>query len=98
MNKYEEMKARQQAEVNAFPMFWAYSKEDFFEGMKKLGVENESELCYLGAGLDGGFIKKTDKQRFKDMLIRHKQERTDAIAGDKTGGRLYIRYVLHGTE
>ena len=84
-NLYKELHERQQAEINAFPMFWAYSEKQYMEGMKKLGVENESELCYLGAGLGGGIIRKADKQNYLDMLSRHRHERADAIAEDKTG-------------
>ena len=84
-NLYKERHERQQAEINAFPMFWAYSEKQYMEGMKKLGVENESELCYLGAGLGGGIIRKADKQNYLDMLSRHRHERADAIAEDKTG-------------
>ena len=36
-NPYQEMRNRQQAEVNAFPMFFAFNKQQFAEGMRKLG-------------------------------------------------------------
>lgn len=94
MNKYTELKKRHQQEVDAFPMVWAYSKEQLTDGMKKLGVESEEELCFLGAGLGGGIIKKTDKQRFLDMLRSHRKERADAIADDKTGdGFIYDMFL-----
>ena len=35
-NQYQEMRNRQQAEVNAFPMFFAFNKQQFAEGMRKL--------------------------------------------------------------
>ena len=37
-NQYQEMRNRQQAEVNAFPMFFAFNKQQFAEGMRKLGL------------------------------------------------------------
>ena len=38
INQYQEMRNRQQAEVNAFPMFFAFNKQQFAEGMRKLGL------------------------------------------------------------
>ena len=37
-NQYQEMRNHQQAEVNAFPMFFAFNKQQFAEGMRKLGT------------------------------------------------------------
>ena len=37
-NQYQEMRNRQQAEANAFPMFFAFNKQQFAEGMRKLGL------------------------------------------------------------
>lgn len=37
-NQYQEMRNHQQAEVNAFPMFFAFNKQQFAEGMRKLGL------------------------------------------------------------
>lgn len=34
-NRYQEMRNRQQAEVTAFPMFFAFSNKQFEEGMHK---------------------------------------------------------------
>ena len=33
-NQYQEMRNRQQAEINAFPMFFAFNKQQFAEGMQ----------------------------------------------------------------
>ena len=37
-NQYQEMRNRQQAEINAFPMFFAFNKQQFAEGMRTLGL------------------------------------------------------------
>ena len=53
MNRYVELKRRQEKEVNEFPMFFAFSKEQFSEGMKKLGLEpDEKDKIYSILGWD----------------------------------------------
>ena len=37
-NQYQELRNRQQEEVNAFPMFFAFDKQQFAEGMRRLGL------------------------------------------------------------
>jgi hypothetical protein len=39
MNKYQELREKQQAELNAFPMFFAFNQKQFEEGMKSLGLK-----------------------------------------------------------
>ena len=36
-NHYQELRDRQQEEVNAFPMFFAFDQRQFAEGMRRLG-------------------------------------------------------------
>ena len=84
MNKYQEMKERQQKEVNEFPMAFAFNKEQFDEGMRKLGLDpsETDKVCRIPAG---GFIRLDDVDRLKEMFKRHKQEIRKAIAKDRTG-------------
>ena len=37
-NQYQELRDRQQEEVNAFPLFFAFDKQQFAEGMSRLGL------------------------------------------------------------
>lgn len=48
-NQYQEMRNRQQAEVNAFPMFFAFNKQQFAEGMRKLGLSpsDTRQVCSI---------------------------------------------------
>ena len=55
-NTYAALRERQQEAFNAFPCFFAFSKDQFAEGMAKLGVASEKEL-YQGIG--GMFYRKT---------------------------------------
>ena len=45
-NQYQEMRNRQQSEINAFPMFFAFNKQQFAEGMRTLGL-SLSDTCQM---------------------------------------------------
>lgn len=84
MNAYDEMKQRHQAEVNALPMYWAFTEERFEETLKELGLtKNDTDkLCNT---FGGGFCLAKDSKMIADTLIRHHEERKAAIEADKTG-------------
>jgi len=71
---YTQLKARQQAEVNAFPMVFAFSTEQFVEAMAKLGLmpEDTDKICTIGH--IGGFCLRTDADALIGMLDRHSKE------------------------
>lgn len=95
MSQYRAMKDRHQKEVNEFPMFFAFSNEQFAEGMKKLGLEpSETDKIYR-LGNTGGFYRKTDGQKLKDMFDRHEKEMADAIAQDTTGTGFIFEMFLY---
>jgi len=41
VNTYLKLKQTRQKEVDKFPMFFAFNKEQFAEGLKKLNVKQE---------------------------------------------------------
>ena len=96
MNAYQDLKTRHQQEIDAFPMFFAFSNDQFEAGMEKLGVDpcDVNKLFSIGGG---GYIRKADKQAFVDMLNRHKKEMAEAR---KQGNTLYdmIKYELANHE
>lgn len=79
---YRELKERQQQEVNAFPMFAAFSEKQFDEGMKRLKIKTRKEVLSIGAGV---FIRKSDRDAFVGMMKRHTDEIKQACADDQTG-------------
>ena len=82
---YKELKDRQQAEINAFPFIWAFNEKQLADGMRKLGLNPDTDkdkLCSIGAG---GVIRKTDAEAMREMFARHRRELQEAIAADKTG-------------
>lgn len=101
MNEYKELRDRQQAEVNAFPMFFAFSNKQFAEGMEKLGLRPDDTDKIYKFGSTGGFYRKTDSKALHDMLDRHAGEMATAIAKDETGeGFIYdmFNYELANHE
>lgn len=101
MNPYIEMKQRHQAEVNAFPMKFAFTKESLARGMRELGLDPGKDMEKIVAIPGGGFIRKSDKQSFLDLLSRHEKEREEAVAADKDGtGYAYhmFRYEMANHE
>jgi len=84
MNKYRELQAAQEKERNAFPFMFAFSQEQFNEGMVGLGLDpKDTDKIYSIGG--GGYIRKTDSKAMHDMFNKHNQETKDAIAADKDG-------------
>lgn len=101
MNSYIEMKQRHQAEVNAFPMKFAFTQESLERGMRELGLDPKKDMEKIVAIPGGGFIREIDKQAFLDLFARHDKERKEAVAADKDGtGYLYhmFRYELANHE
>lgn len=82
MNKYTELKSKHQAEVNAFPMFFAFSDKQFEEGMAKFGLTITDTDKIYKLGSTGGFYLRSDSQKLKDMFERHAKEMDDAIKND----------------
>lgn len=86
---YKEFKDRQQEEFNKFSndhIFYAFSKEQFSEGMKKLGLDPEEDQGKIyGLAGTGGFYKKTDAKAVRAMFDRLEKEKQEALANDQTG-------------
>lgn len=84
-NKYKELKNKQQIEYDKFPKFYAFSNEQFREGMKKLGLDENQENEILSYGGMGLYIKKEDKEELESLFTRQKNELKEEIKNDKTG-------------
>lgn len=84
MNRYAELRNRQQAEINDFPFMWAFNNKQFEEGMARLGLlpTDTDKIYSIGAG---GFIRKTDAAAMHEMMKRHVSEQQAAIEADTTG-------------
>lgn len=68
------LKAKHSEEMNAFEgIFFAFSNEQFDEGMVKVGLA-ASETDKIYKLMAGGFILKTRSKAFREMLDRHEAE------------------------
>lgn len=84
MNEYAEMKRRQQAEFDKFPLGAAFSNEQFKEMMERWGLtENDTDKIYSIGG--GCYIRKADSAALDEITTRFEAERKKAIAEDATG-------------
>ena len=70
---YQEMTQAHSTRVNDFPfIFWAFSNEQFAEGKKKIGIEEDSEILSTGAG---GYIRKDKKEDYFLIFETNQAER-----------------------
>ena len=97
MNRYADLKQRQQQEFGTFPMQYAFSNQQFAEGMAALGLKPaDTDKIYKVPG--GGFYRREDGSRLKTMMDRFDQERHEAVAGDKTGDGFIYEMFLYELE
>jgi hypothetical protein len=92
MNTYIELKERHQREVNELPLYFAFSKDQFEEVLKTLGLTSEEtdQLRSLG----GGFYHKDNAEKIHETFARHEKERKEAISSDKKGnGYIYDMFL-----
>lgn len=85
INSYEKLRAAHQAEFNTFPIMFAFSDDQFAEGMRRLGLEPSDTDKVYGFRDVGGFYRKSDAPTLKEMLERHDRDMAETIAGDETG-------------
>ena len=84
MNAYAEMKKHHQEEVDALPIYWAFTEERFDEVLKELGLtKNDTDKLRRAPG--GGFCLASDAKMIADTLRGHRREMEEAISADETG-------------
>ena len=87
MITYHQMKNEQTKLMNNFPIAFAFSDEQFEEGMKQLGVTSPKELIRLPSG---GFIRKTDSSKWTQTLVTLDKMSDDFMKDDK---QMYDAFV-----
>jgi hypothetical protein len=85
MNQYQKMKNEHQKRVNALPIKFAFSTQQFREAMEGWGltVDDTDKIYKLGS--TGGFYRREDSQLIFSTLEQNAQEMEAAIAADKDG-------------
>lgn len=92
-NQYREMRRKHQAEVNNFPMKFAFGDEQVKKMLAewKLSMNDLDKIVSTGFG---GYLLKTDVENYKAMGRRHSEEMKQAIENDKTGdGFIYDMFI-----
>lgn len=82
MSKYTELKSKHQAEVNAFPLGFAFNQSQFDEMMKKWGLKPTDIREILSIG-GGGYVRKDDAKAMHEMFDRHEAEHKAAMQDDE---------------
>lgn len=77
---YTDWKKSWQDKYDKFPKEFAFSKEQLKEGLERLGVESTDEVISIGCG---GFIRKTDVERYKNLNKEHKKDKEKKMENDK---------------
>lgn len=94
MNRYAELRNRQQAEFNALPLGFAFSNEQFNRMMKGWGLDPEKDCDKIYRIPGGGFVQKKDHAHLHEVMNRHDKELQEAIAADTTGdGFVYDMFL-----
>lgn len=85
MNKYRELRDRQQKEFNSLPLGWAFNQQQFDEMMAGWGLDPKKDLDKIVRIPGGGFVQKKDRELLHQTLKKADEEMQAAIAEDKTG-------------
>lgn len=97
MESYQDIRKRQRAEINAFPLGAAITQKSFDEMMQKWGLDPRKDLDKICKVANLMFCQKKDLPALKDMLNRHIAEIEE---GKKNPEFLYqmFYYELAETE
>lgn len=82
MSKYTDLKSKHQAEVNAFPLGFAFNQSQFDEMMIKWGLKPTDIREILSIG-GGGYVRKDDAKAMHEMFDRHEEEHKAAMQDDE---------------
>lgn len=88
INQYQELRERQQARYNEFSkknMFYAYSKDQFAEGMAALGLDPEADTDKIYHVYSGAYVLRASADELHRLLDSADKEIMDACQADTTG-------------
>lgn len=86
MNRYIELRERQQKEFNALPLGFAFGDKQFNEMMKKWGLDPDKDTDKIYHVMAGCYVRKgADHRLLHDTWNRFEAEREREIREDTTG-------------
>lgn len=94
MNRYAELRQRQQEEFNALPLGFAFGQKQFDEMMRGWGLDPEKDTDKIYSIGAGGYVQKKDAELLHETHKRLDEEMEAAIAADETGeGFIYEMFL-----
>ena len=94
---YQTLKNRQQQYYNDFSksaMFFAFSNEQFNEGMRNFGLDPDKDLDKIYRLVAGGFLLKSKAKEYEGLTSKFKEEINELIKADKDGtGFIYSMFL-----
>lgn len=98
METYREMKERHQQEVNALPVKFAFSKEQFNDMCKSWGFAEDDapNMIYHGGG--GMYYLKKDDELIRDTFWRCHAEEFNAMTSDFDFAVQAFEYEMYNHE
>ena len=92
---YLNLLDRQRAEMNNFPIAYAFNDKQLEEALEKLGAKKSECVTIFG---HGDIVKKKDAPRFIAMRKRHAKEVKDLIVNDKDIAEAAFLYEMDNHE
>ena len=89
MNKYTDLQGKHSKLINDFPMGFAFSDKQFSETKKKMNVTDNNELLSIAGN---GFIKKTDRIVYRELMEKIFNEDNEAMKDDEY---LYQGFIMN---
>lgn len=90
---YLQFKAEREKEISNFPMFFAFSEEQFKQGLLKLGATTK-EIFSIGAG---GYIRKSDGDKLFEMTNENDRRFKELMQEPDFAFSAFL-YELHNHE
>lgn len=82
---YRQMKDRHQAEINALPIAFAFSRDQYARQLATWGITEAEAKAGAIVPIGGGFIRASDRELVTSTFNRIAEEKAAAIAADHDG-------------
>ena len=92
---YGELQKAHREELNAFPIAYAFNKEQLERALEKLGATRDEVVSLFG---HGDIVRKADAKSYIDMLERHIRELQEHLKEDETWSEKAFLYEMDNHE
>ena len=95
METYLDLKARYQEEVNKLPIFYAFDKKQFLEGVEKVGAKLQDNFNKIATGV---FMKSSDVPKLEKLMKQRKKEHKERLENSPEYAYHMFKYELANHE